>query len=128
MKQLNHDIIRGILAWASTADSLDQMEKGWPDDIAGYDPNQEGYVEQVDINLRYLENKGFVTRRSRSEPQTDIKTMSLTAAGWEYLDAIKDDAIWESIKKSAASQGSSLSFAVIEAGVRFHAAQLFQPD
>lgn len=91
---VNQDIIRGILLWASTADSHGEIEEVWPKEIAGLDNANGEHNELVAKHLNYLNQKGWIkARQSPSDPPYTLRNVDLLPEGWDFLDSIMEKPI-----------------------------------
>jgi hypothetical protein len=111
MTSLDHDLIRDILAWASTSKADGQpRDHNWPVQNADKDHN-----EKVLKHLMYLHDKGWLTFSRSSREWYAVRRIRLLPPGWDHLDSIKDLTTWERIKNMAKDKGQPLSFEIIKA-------------
>lgn len=106
MREMN--LVREILKWAA-----DQEESG----IDGNPSFPEYTDEQVDYHVYIMWQAGLVEA-------IDISTMgdsgraamlsSVTWAGHDFLDAAKDNTVWERAKKKVLSSSASFTFDLLK--------------
>lgn len=106
--QRNWDLIRDILS------QLEQRPEAvaslWPAHIPGYD------AEQVAYHIRLLRDAGLVIAECQQQERSlHCIARSLTWAGHELLDGIRQDTAWNNIKRGARERGLELSFDTIKA-------------
>jgi Hypothetical protein (DUF2513) len=65
----------------------------------------EGYsVDQIDYHLSQIRRSGFIDEGG-SRPAIGIGFRSLTPAGHDFLDSVRDPKTWERTKKAAEGAG-----------------------
>lgn len=108
------DLIRNILL-AIEASSSDKINLYDLADLLDVDP------DTVFFHLELLRDKKFIiahggcvvlTPQTRKHEPYTIRR--ITSDGYDYLDSIKNDTIWENTKKSVKSFGANVSFSVIK--------------
>lgn len=101
----NPDLVREIML------RLEDKDRGAYDKISGYDKATIGF------HVFLLGQAGFAdvaetTVIGDSYPQAIPK--NLTWAGYEFLDAAKDDSVWAVAKKKVIPAGGEIAFAVLK--------------
>jgi hypothetical protein len=92
------DLIRAILLAIEADERCDVLRI----------PDVDGYPDEaVHFHARLLVEKGFLRTyfpdRSRNQPWTCIR---LTWEGYDFLDNIRDPAIWRAVKRASVKIGS----------------------
>lgn len=103
------DLVRKLLLHFEARDSW-HLERN--PQIEGYDDYVIGY------HLRLMYDGGFlraeVIKSSISDRIIEVQPFELTWKGHEFLDTVRDDAVWSKIRGVIAEKGGSLAFAVIQ--------------
>ena len=104
--QRDIDLIRKILLEVEKKDT----PTGWIDiEIDGYSKEQIAYHVKLLSEAGYLEAKDLTTKDG-----FDWKPVSLTWLGHDFLDAARDNTIWNKAKKNLGSKIVSTSFEVLK--------------
>ena len=76
----------------------------------------EGYAPVViAYHLKLLKDGGLVVARDCStESQMDYRPKSLTWAGHEFLDAVRNETIWRQVMAKLKDQGLEVPFSLIQ--------------
>ena len=102
------DLIRKLLFWFE--------EKPGPEVVSV--PAIDGYDElTVKYHLLLLAQAGFLDNEPELTAQgriVQVHPFNLTWQGHEFLDAIREDKVWNKIKSKASSLGASLSYELIK--------------
>ncbi|MFU2088987.1 DUF2513 domain-containing protein [Avibacterium avium] len=103
----NWDLIRKILLkLEEKADSTSWLES---DGIKGYDSQTIAY------HYKLLKNAGIIEAIDISTMgEENFAAISLTWQGHEFLDKIRNDAVWNKIKSTIKSKSLDLSFDAIK--------------
>jgi hypothetical protein len=83
---------------------------GWVDlEIPGYAP------EQIAQHVRLLEEAGLIEAQNLSTMDGfDYRPKRLTWAGHEFLDAARNDTVWNRTKEMVKDKGGSIPFEVLK--------------
>lgn len=105
--QRNWELIRKILLkLEEQPEALGCLDS----DIKGYPP------ETVAYHYHILHQAGLIRAQDASTCQGfDMYAQSLTWAGHEFLDNIRNDTVWNTIKRSILDKGLTLTFDSIKA-------------
>ena len=109
--QRNWDIIRDILV------ALEEK----PESLATLRPNHitDHDEEMVSYHMLLLKDAGLILADChRDGKQVRCLAASLTWAGHEFLDSIRRDSTWNTIKRTARERGVDLSFDTIKSVAR----------
>ena len=72
--------------------------------------------DQISYHVMQLDQAGFLKAIDCSTMEgMDWKASSLTWDGHEFLDAIRNEAVWNKIKETVKDKGGSISFEVLKA-------------
>lgn len=100
------DLIRALLL------QLEAMEKR-PSDVMHIVPDDdtlaiEGYtVEQVEHHLSLIHEAGFLDHVGGGQPMEGIMFRRLSWQGYEFLDTLRDPAVWRTTKDKASKVGGA---------------------
>jgi excisionase family DNA binding protein len=76
-----------------------------------------GYrTEEISDHVRQLHRAGLLeaTDRSTSERECYWVAVDLTGEGYEFLDAIRNNTVWNKLKETVKEKGGSTSFEVVK--------------
>ncbi|MFU2029133.1 MULTISPECIES: DUF2513 domain-containing protein [Bacillus] len=100
------ELVRKLLVLIEEQD-VNSNELKLPNDI---DRNVAVY------HLRLLEQAGFTENKIQYASNSPLWIYSsLTWDGHEFLDAIRNDTVWNKVKKTVAEKGGSIPFEVMKA-------------
>jgi hypothetical protein len=108
------DLIRMILL---TIEEGESAEAPWTLEIKGYSEDQVRY------HVWLLEDAGLLSRPNTSGPL--ISSRMLTWAGHEFINAVRNDTVWNKTKEFIKDKGGSATFEVIKQVVYTLAKQHF---
>jgi len=107
--QRDIDLIREILLAVEKKES----PKGWMDlQIEGYSKEQISYHVKLLKEAGYLEAKDLGTR---DRDGYDWRPINLTWQGHDFLDAARDNRLWNKAKKHFGNKIASISFELLKA-------------
>ena len=99
------DVVRKILLkLEELEDTSSQLE---PDKINGSDE------ETVSYHMHLLDQAGLIKAKCSGRNPLNCVALSLTWKGHEFLDKIRQDTVWNQVKKAAREKSISLSIDVI---------------
>jgi hypothetical protein len=77
---------------------------------SGYSPDEIGY------HVKILEQAGFIQAKETTGLRTGIQwlPLSLTWKGHEFLDATRNEGVWQKLKAELKDRGMSLPFSLIQ--------------
>ena len=100
-------LVRSILLWIESDGHKD-------DDI----PNVEGFTEEVvTYNVRLLIDEGYIEGKHIQVASGDYYIAyigALTWTGHDFLDAIRDDSVWEQVKQKLGDNASTMPLEVVK--------------
>ncbi len=104
----NWDLVRKILVKLEGLSTLQSRLD--PSDVEGYDK------EFVSYHMHLMDQAGLIKAKctSGSSPSLHCVALSLTWEGHEFLDKVRNDTIWNTVKGIARDKGLDLSFDVIK--------------
>lgn len=109
------ELIRKILLTVENAEPGERItEKTFAND---YDKKIINTHFKILMDRNFIETKEehyLVPANGCLYGTTNIRILRLTADGYDYLDSIRDDSIWESTKKALASSGGNVALDVIK--------------
>ena len=105
---LNHDCVRSLLLWLETNQSVGPTGK--PDSVMMrniYGQFPDFSPAELNLAATYLVQKKLISLRSgmtveNAAPRAYVIS-GITAAGYDYLAAVKDDSVWKKIKEKIGS-------------------------
>lgn len=110
------ELVRKLLVLIEEQD-VNNKELKLPNDI---DRNVAVY------HLRLLQQAGFTENDIQYADNSPLWIYSsLTWDGHEFLDAIRNDTVWNKVKKTVAEKGGSIPFDVLKAVAVAYSKQLF---
>ena len=128
--KLNHDCIRAMLLTLEQELSYNEsliIQEIDLDQMCGF-PLMANYSrEDIAYSAEKMSEAGFISYSPRYADNSlyDAFFEDITYEGHQYLDAIRQDTIWNKIKLKMASSGGSLTFSLIQAlGIAFLKSQL----
>ncbi len=92
--------------------------EGHPDKILDWtELHESGYSDAlIHYHLLLLEDVNYVVLNVTETTQSDYyDVVRMTSQGHDYLDSIRDPAIWSKTKKSLAVAGESATLAMVQA-------------
>ena len=107
------DLIRAILQKVELCDDPWGLHETL--DVEGHTQNQVSY------HIKLLHEAGLLVAREVSEMGTDGFRWwpgSLTWAGQDFLDAVKDDSLWRKAKETVIKPGASFTFDLLLAWLK----------
>lgn len=82
--------------------------------------------DQIIYHCILMDEAGLIVGKDASHMQgKHILVVRLTAAGHDYLDAVRDNTVWNKVKKQAADQGLSISIDMAKALAMMTIRQMF---
>lgn len=105
---LNHDCVRSLLLWLEANQTVSSAGK--PDVVMLrkiYGQFSDFSPEELNLAASYLVQKRLISLRSgmtteNASPRAYVIS-GITAAGYDYLAAVKDDSVWKKIKEKIGS-------------------------
>ena len=125
------DLIRGLLLYYEKKDNpkcqkeLPTLERKYEDLDLSYHIwllNDAGYLEGIEIKEKVEEIFKFeegdrdikITHYKRGDRTVDVHPKHLTWEGHEFLDSIRDNSRWDTIKTKIKDRGAELSLLTIK--------------
>lgn len=105
---LNHDCVRSLLIWLEANQGLSPTGK--PEVMMMrriYGQLSDFSADELNLAATYLVQKKLISLRSgmtieNAAPRAYVIS-GITAAGYDYLAAVKDDSVWKKIKEKIGS-------------------------
>jgi len=111
------DLVRSILI------SMEASEHG----ISGVCPSVEGFSEeQIGYHVYIMGQAGLITAAETtcmSDPSPSAIPMSITWAGHDFLDSVKDETLWKKAKTMVLKPAAGVAFDVLVAWLKAEAKQ-----
>lgn len=103
------DLIRAILLELEKS----PFRAGWAElEIEGYTP------EQIAYHVLILAEGGFIEAEqvtTHDDPWPDVRPVRLTWQGHDFLDAVRNQTIWNKVKERLASETLTVPIAIVKA-------------
>ena len=107
------DLIRSILQKVESCEDPHGLE---------HMPEIDGYSQaQVSYHIKLLHDAGLIEVQTADEFNTaypDFLSLNLTWTGQDFLDAAKDDTLWEKAKETVIKPGASFTFDLLLAWLK----------
>jgi len=91
----------------------------------------DGYTSaQVFYHMKLLYDAGLITARVGDvwDPDTEFQFINLTWSGHEFLDAVRDDNLWEKAKEIVMKPGASFTFDILLAWLKAQVTVFLQKE